>query len=181
MKKIIILLVSLLTFNSLLAQEKTAVSSSTITSASKTPKNKKVSKSSSSKVKKRAAVAKQEINTIKQESIETTESQTVSPKQHPNPLPIAPMYKDGKQAMLNFISANLKVPNELKKNAITMAVTVTFKVAADGSLNDIKARKTDAYGCDAEAERIVKLMPNWVAGRVGRTFVEMPMAIDIEF
>lgn len=181
MKKIIILLISILTLNSLLAQEKVSTSSSTITSSTKAPKKKKALSTSATKVKKKANVTKQEGNTAQQQPVEAIESQTMSPKQHPNALPIAPMYKDGKQAMLNFISTHLKVPNELKKHAVTIIVTVTFKVAADGSLKEIKARNTDIYGCDAEAERIVKLMPNWVAGRVGRTFVEMPMAIDIEF
>ncbi len=181
MKKIISLLVSLFTFSSLLAQEKASVSSSTITNTYTTAKKKKSSKPSINKTKKKTIVTKQETNATTQESIEAAESQTLSPKQHPNALPIGPMYKEGKQAMLDFITTNLKVPNELKKNAVTMIVTVTFKVATDGTLTEIKARKADTYGCDVEAERIVKLMPNWVAGRVGRTFVEMPMAIDIEF
>ena len=36
-------------------------------------------------------------------------------------------------------------------------------------------------GCDEEAERIVKLMPAWNPGKVGRVPTEMNFAIGIEF
>lgn len=166
MKKIFFLLATVLIVNVATAQTQ---STSTVSVKTK----------STCKNKKRVAKVKPIVNDLK--VIETTEAQTFTPKQHPNPLPIAPMYKDGQQALIDFINSTKKVPADIKKNNITMTVTVTFNVAIDGTLKDIKAVKADQYGCDSEAERIVRLMPKWIAGRVGRQFVEMPYAIDIEF
>lgn len=100
---------------------------------------------------------------------------------HPNPLPIAPMYKDGQQAMLDFIKANVVVPQEVKKSGITITVNVGFTVGIDGKLKDIRVLKMVGMGCDEEALRVVKLMPEWNPGKVGRIATEMPFAIGVEF
>lgn len=102
-------------------------------------------------------------------------------KQHPNPLPIAPSFKDGQQAMLNFIKTNMVVPEEVKKNGINITVNVGFVVGIDGKLKNIRVLKMVGMGCDEEAERIVKLMPAWNPGKVGRVPSEMNFAIGIEF
>ena len=102
-------------------------------------------------------------------------------KQHPNPLPIAPSFKEGQQAMLNFIKTNIVVPEEVKKNGINITVNVGFVVGIDGKLKNIRVLKMVGMGCDEEAERIVKLMPAWNPGKVGRVPTEMNFAIGIEF
>ncbi len=113
--------------------------------------------------------------------INTAQNNETNTHQHPNPLPIAPSYKDGQQAMLDFIKANVIVPSEVKKSGITITVNVAFTVGVDGQLKDIKVLKKVGMGCDEEALRVVKLMPNWNPGRVGRVNTEMPFAIGIEF
>lgn len=143
--------------------------------------NKSVATKTVTPTKKKKRVVKKQPIVTQEPVIENTEQQVIGEKRHPNPLPIAPMYKEGQQALIEFINANKKVPAEVTKNNVTVTVTVTFKVAIDGSLKEIKAVKADNFGCDSEAERIVRLMPKWTPGRVGRQFVEMPYAIDIEF
>lgn len=110
-----------------------------------------------------------------------TQNNETNSHQHPNPLPIAPSYKDGQQAMLDFIKANVVVPEEVKKSGITITVNVAFTVGVDGKLKDIKVIKMVGMGCDEEALRVVKLMPEWNPGKVGRVATEMPFAIGIEF
>ena len=102
-------------------------------------------------------------------------------KQHPNPLPIAPSFKEGQQAMLNFIKTNIVVPEEVKKNGILITVNVGFVVGIDGKLKNIRVLKMVGMGCDEEAERIVKLMPAWNPAKIGRVPTEMNFAIGIEF
>ena len=102
-------------------------------------------------------------------------------KQHPNPLPIAPSFKEGQQAMLNFIKTNIVVPEEVKKIGILITVNVGFVVGIDGKLKDIRVLKMVGMGCDEEAERIVKLMPAWNPAKIGRVPTEMNFAIGIEF
>ena len=113
--------------------------------------------------------------------INTTQNNELNAHQHPNPLPIAPSYKDGQQAMLDFIKSNVVVPEEVKKSGITITVSVAFTVGVDGKLKDIKVIKMVGMGCDEEALRVVKLMPEWNPGKVGRVATEMPFAIGIEF
>ena len=113
--------------------------------------------------------------------INTTHNSESNVHQHPNPLPIAPSYKDGQQAMLDFIKANLVIPQEVKSSSITITVNVAFTVGVDGKLKDIKVIKMVGMGCDEEALRVVKLMPEWNPGKVGRVATEMPFAIGVEF
>jgi TonB family protein len=127
-------------------------------------------------------VAKNSTQTITTSTvINTTQQNESNAHQHPNPLPIAPTYKDGQQAMLDFIKANVVVPQEVKKNGITITVNVAFTVGIDGKLKDIRVIKMVGMGCDEEALRVVKLMPEWNPGKVGRVATEMPFAIGIEF
>jgi protein TonB len=113
--------------------------------------------------------------------VNTSQNNETKGHQHPNPLPIAPSYKDGQQAMLDFIKANVVVPQEVKKSGITITVNVAFTVGVDGKLKDIKVIKMVGMGCDEEALRVVKLMPEWNPGKVGRVATEMPFAIGVEF
>ncbi len=114
------------------------------------------------------------------EVIPETTTQTQSSPQR-NPLPIAPTYKDGQLALEEFIKTNLVLPEAFKKSKQTLKVDVSFVVGTDGKLKDIKVIKPVGMGCDEEALRIIKKMPNWNPGKVGRTLTEMPFAIGIEF
>ena len=105
----------------------------------------------------------------------------IDQNKHPMPMPIAPIFFGGQQAMVNFISQNLVVPQKLKQQKKTLTVTVNFMVGVNGVLTNIKSNSIDEYGCSKEAERIVKLMPNWVPAKVGRETFEMPSSIGIEF
>ena len=109
------------------------------------------------------------------------DTSNITQNKHPMPMPIAPIFFGGQQAMVNFISQNLVVPQKLKQQKKTLTITVSFFVGVNGVLTNIKSNTIDEYGCSKEAERIVKLMPNWVPAKVGRELVEMPSAVGIEF
>ncbi len=142
---------------------------------------KKITHHPKKKVKKKT-VTKNNTQTVSTSTvINTTQNNETNAHQHPNPLPIAPSYKDGQQAMLDFIKANVVVPEEVKKSGITITVNVAFTVGIDGKLKDIKVIKMVGMGCDEEALRVVKFMPEWNPGKVGRVATEMPFAIGIEF
>ncbi len=142
---------------------------------------KKITHHPKKKVKKKT-VTKNSTHVVSTSTVtNVTQNNETNVHQHPNPLPIAPSYKDGQQAMLDFIKTNVVVPEEVKKNGITITVNVAFTVGIDGKLKDIKVIKMVGMGCDEEALRVVKLMPEWNPGKVGRVATEMPFAIGIEF
>ena len=86
-----------------------------------------------------------------------------------------PSYPGGSDAMIKFLVSNIKYPEEAKKNKVTGTVFVSFIVRADGSVTDVKVLRGIGSGCDEEAVRVIKLMPNWEPG------VEKGKAVDVMF
>lgn len=157
------------------------VSSVFATHSAPSDTTKKITHQPKKKVKKKTVTKNNTHAVTTSTVINTTQNNELNAHQHPNPLPIAPSYKDGQQAMLDFIKSNVVVPEEVKKSGITITVSVAFTVGVDGKLKDIKVIKMVGMGCDEEALRVVKLMPEWNPGKVGRVATEMPFAIGIEF
>lgn len=74
-------------------------------------------------------------------------------------------YVGGEKARVAFLSKNIKYPEEARKNEIQGRVYVTFVIEKDGSISNIKVVRGIGYGCDEEAVRVIKLMPNWMPGK----------------
>lgn len=92
-----------------------------------------------------------------------------------------PTFKGGKKAMSNFISQNLIYPNNADKNGIRGTVDFSCTVTKDGKLKDVKMIKALGFGCNEEALRLVKLMPDWEPGRSNGQSVDMPAVFSITF
>ena len=73
-------------------------------------------------------------------------------------------FPGGLQAFYNFLSKNMKYPSEAEKLGVEGRVFVQFIVEKDGSLSDIKVVKGIGAGCDEEAVRVLRIMPNWLPG-----------------
>lgn len=73
-----------------------------------------------------------------------------------------PEFPGGK--MGEFLLANIKYPEAAIKNGTQGTVFTTFIVNTDGSIVDAKVMKGIGSGCDEEALRVVKMMPNWKPG-----------------
>jgi protein TonB len=93
----------------------------------------------------------------------------------------APTFKGGKKAMTGFINQNLIYPNNADKNGIRGTVDFSCIVTKDGKLKDIKMIKALGFGCNEEALRLVKLMPDWDPGRANNQAVDMPAVFSITF
>jgi len=75
-----------------------------------------------------------------------------------------PSYPGGDSERLKFLSKNIKYPAQAAENGIQGPVYVSFVVKTNGSLADIKIIQGIGGGCDEEALRVVKKMPNWKPG-----------------
>ncbi len=65
-------------------------------------------------------------------------------------------------ALQKFLRDNLKYPASAADKQISGSVTVQFMVQADGTLTDFSTvGDTLGAGCEAEALRVARLMPNW--------------------
>lgn len=92
-----------------------------------------------------------------------------------------PQYPGGGAALDRFIQANIKYPAEAKSQGIQGKVYVQFIVEKDGTLTDIQVRKGVHKALDAEAVRVVSIMPNWSPGTVRGKKVRVRYTLPITF
>ncbi|MGA2822220.1 MAG: M56 family metallopeptidase [Bacteroidales bacterium] len=92
-----------------------------------------------------------------------------------------PQYSGGYDAMIKFLVENINYPAEAKKNGIQGTVFVTFTVQANGAVTDVKILRGIGSGCDEEAVRVVKMMPNWIPGMDKGKNVAVQFNLPIKF
>ena len=99
---------------------------------------------------------------------------------------VSPSYVQGYKALYSFICSNINVPvfeipTEKNKNT----VFIKFVVEKDGSMSNYEIMKGINKTCDAEAIRVMKLVPNWSPGGATKFKkfqpLRMYMTIPIKF
>lgn len=92
-----------------------------------------------------------------------------------------PEFPGGSDAMTKFIIDNVKYPEEAKTKGIEGKVLVSFIVSKTGNLNKIEVKQKVNDELDAEAIRVVKLMPSWTPGESKGKTVDVEMVLPIQF
>ena len=92
-----------------------------------------------------------------------------------------PQYKGGTEAMMAYLSSEIKYPKSAKKNGVSGKVFIQFVVAVDGSIQKANVIKGFDPDCDAEALRVVQSMPNWEPGKKDEKAVAVLMTLPITF
>jgi TonB family protein len=80
-----------------------------------------------------------------------------------------------------YLSANLKYPEQAKKDKVTGRVILSFVVEKDGKLNDIQVLRGIGSGLDEEAVRVLKSSPNWKPGILNGRPVRVAYTMPIFF
>lgn len=75
-----------------------------------------------------------------------------------------PEFKGGFNAMVQFLLSNIKYPDEAKQNNISGTVFVSFIVEKNGKIRNVSVLKGVDPLLDAEALRVVSMMPDWTPG-----------------
>ena len=95
-----------------------------------------------------------------------------------------PEFMGGQKAMMEYLYKNLKYPNPAIKSGVSGRVHLQFTIEPDGSLSNVSVLKGIGFGCDEEAMRVVKLMPNWKpgkqSGRAVRVKFNLPIVFSLE-
>jgi len=95
-----------------------------------------------------------------------------------------PEYPGGEEARMKFLIENIKYPELAVKNNVRGKVFVSFNVELDGSVTQIKVLRGIGSGCDEEAVRVIKMMPEWIPGELkGKPIVTnfvIPIKFDLE-
>ena len=92
-----------------------------------------------------------------------------------------PSFPGGQQALLDFLRQNVNYPEQAKKDSIEGRVVVGFVIDTDGSITDPKIVRSVHPLLDAEALRVVKLMPKWEPGSENGTPVKVKYNLPISF
>lgn len=92
-----------------------------------------------------------------------------------------PVFPGGQDSLMLFIKANLKYPKECVRDTIEGRVLVSFIVCKDGLIRDVKVLKSVNPLLDAEACRVVGLMPKWKPGFMKGEPVNVKYTLPITF
>lgn len=92
-----------------------------------------------------------------------------------------PEFPGGNDALLKFLSDNVKYPVVAQENGIEGRVIVQFVVSKTGTISDITVVRSLDPSCDKEAVRVVKLLPKWIPGRQNGVNVNVRFTLPITF
>ncbi len=92
-----------------------------------------------------------------------------------------PEYPGGQEEMVLFIQKNVHYPNEARDENIQGIVYVNFIVETTGKVANIKVIRGVYPSLDAEAVRVVKLMPRWKPGTQKGKPVRVTFNLPINF
>lgn len=132
---------------------------------------------------------------VKQEIVTVEERVIVEPMEDRKPLQTTaaqqehvydmveqlPAFPGGQAALMKWIAAQLRYPEEAREAGIQGKVVVRFIVEKDGSIsNPVIVRGIDR-ALDKEAVRIIKLMPKWQPGKNNSIPVRANFLLPITF
>jgi protein TonB len=92
-----------------------------------------------------------------------------------------PFFPGGDEGLNKFITDNTKYPELARENRIQGTVFVKFVVEKDGTISNIKVHNGIGAGCDEEAVRVIKLMPDWIPGKMNNKNVRVEILIPMKF
>ena len=92
-----------------------------------------------------------------------------------------PEFPGGMQKALEFLGKNIKYPVAAQEAKIEGRVIVQFVVGRDGSVSDAKVMRGVNPELDAEAVRVVSIMPNWIPGKQRGKAVAVKYTMPIMF
>ena len=92
-----------------------------------------------------------------------------------------PEFPGGQAAMTKFIMDNVKYPEAAKKSGIEGKVLVAFVVTKTGKIDKISISQKVNDLLDAEAVRVISIMPDWIPGENKGVPVDVEMTLPINF
>jgi protein TonB len=92
-----------------------------------------------------------------------------------------PEFNGGVEAMLTFIKNNLRYPLAARRNGAQGTVYVEFLIQKNGSITNVKTIKSVHPEVDAEAERVIRLMPPWMPALKNEKPVTVRFVLPIIF
>lgn len=92
-----------------------------------------------------------------------------------------PTFPGGDAVWMNIIVQNIQYPVLAKESNISGTVYLKFVVEPNGSITNITLQRGIGGGCDEEAIRVVKMLPNWNPGKQNGKPVRVWFVLPIKF
>ena len=92
-----------------------------------------------------------------------------------------PQFPGGHMGLIQYLSSNIRYPEDAKKTGAQGRVVVSFIVEKDGSISNAKVTKPTYSSFDDEALRVVNAMPKWTPGKVNGKPEKIKYSISINF
>ena len=92
-----------------------------------------------------------------------------------------PSFPGGDQALMDFLSNNVKYPVVAQENGVQGRVVISFVVEKDGSITDVRVVRSVDPSLDKEAARVVKSMPRWIPGKQNGAAVRVKYNVPVSF
>ena len=92
-----------------------------------------------------------------------------------------PEFPGGTAALMQFLSKSIKYPAECRDSSIEGRVIVSFVIGKDGDIIEPEVVKSVHPLLDAEALRVISLMPNWAPGMQQGQPVRVKYSVPITF
>ena len=93
----------------------------------------------------------------------------------------APEFPGGMSELMKFLQKNIKYPTVAQQAGVQGKVIVEFVVKKDGSVSDIKVVRSVNPELDAEAMRVISIMPKWKPGEQRGKAVDAKYEMPIVF
>ena len=94
---------------------------------------------------------------------------------------VPPSFPGGEVALMEFISYNVRYPEDAQTDGVQGRVWVQFMVEKDGSLTNVEVIRGVYRSLDAEAIRVVRAMPKWIPGQQRSEAVRVIYTLQIQF
>lgn len=92
-----------------------------------------------------------------------------------------PFYPGGETERLKFLADNIQYPEQALASGIQGIVYLQFVVDSKGNITDVKIMRGIGGGCEDEALRVIKMMPQWHPGKQNGQTVRVLYTMPVSF
>jgi protein TonB len=92
-----------------------------------------------------------------------------------------PKFGNGDADLLNYLHKHIKYPQMALESGISGTVYLQFVVDKQGKVGEVQVLRGIGGGCDKEAVRVVKTMPDWAPGKQRGKPVSVYFHVPVHF
>lgn len=92
-----------------------------------------------------------------------------------------PSFPGGDMALLRYISRHMDYPQQARELGIEGTVYVQFVIGKDGSVTNVTVLRGIGHGCNKEAVRVIKSLPEWNPGKQRGKPVPVSFKMPVRF